>query len=482
MDPTQTFTQLEITSLKFALLAIAAVFLYYLLPFRYRLGYLVVLSCGFIASFDILLPLYLAIYAFLNFALGQLIKDSKAPKILFRIGIILNLTQLILLRYASFAVDPVLDVLNTGIKVSVLSDFIVPIGISYYTLQGLGYLINIKMGWEKPEVNFLRFFLYIIFFPKFLSGPIERSNHLLPQLTLNSRFNPSDISEGLRIALKGFFKKIIIANHLGATVTQLYSSVGDYAGNQIIILVLIQPLYLYFDFSGYTDIAVGFARTLGIQLLPNFNKPFLSENMTNFWRRFHISLSSWFNDYIFKQTSYRLRRFKEKATVIAVFLTWILFGIWHGAGWSFMILGLLQALVIYYEYRTKRVRRAMFEKIKGPIKPWIGRLFTYSFYAFSLTFFFAPDLPSVLRVFSGFPSWVGPGKISLLTEPLIFGMSFGFLFLFFEILENDYSAFYNRLYTIWTRNKMIRLVVYYSALVLILTQLNGSSTFIYEMF
>ncbi len=473
---------MEITSLKFALLAISAVFLFYLLPVRYRLGYLVILSCGFIASFDILLPLYVAFYAILNFALGQLIKNSKAPKIIFRIGIILNLTQLILLRYASFAVDPILDVLNTGIKVSVLSDIMVPIGISYYTLQGLGYLINIKMGWEKPEENFLRFFLYIIFFPKFLSGPIERSNHFLPQLTLNARFNQSDISEGLRIALRGFFKKIIIANHLGATVTQLYSSTADYAGHQIIILILIQPLYLYFDFSGYTDIAIGFARTFGIQLLPNFNKPFLSENMTNFWRRFHISLSSWFNDYIFKQASYRLRRLKGNATVIAVFLTWILFGIWHGAGWNFMVLGLLQALAIYYEYRTRRIRSTVFDKIHGPIKPWIGRFFTYSFYAVSLTFFFAPDLPSALGVFSGFLSGEGPGKLNILTEPLIFGMSFGFLFLLFEILENDFSAFYNRFYTLWMRNKMIRLVVYYSALILILTQLNGNSTFIYEMF
>ncbi len=328
------------------------------------------LSCGFIATFNIFLPFYLASYAFINYLVGRKLPTTKHKTALFRSGIILNLTQLVLLRYASFAVDPILELLGINIRASLLSEVIIPIGISYYTLQGIGYLINVKMGWEKPENSFLRFFLYLVFFPKFLSGPIERSNHFLPQLSINHKFNPSDISDGLRIALQGFFKKIIIANHLGTAVSQIYSCTGDYSGYQIVTLILIQPLYLYFDFSGYTDIAIGFSRALGINLTPNFNRPFLSENMTTFWRRFHISLSSWFNDYIFKQASFRLRKLKGNATIIAVFLTWILFGIWHGAGWNFMALGFLQALVIYYEFRTKKSRNALFSLLPGFTDSW----------------------------------------------------------------------------------------------------------------
>ena len=153
-------------------------------------------------------------------------------------------------------------------------------------------------------------------------------------------------------------------------------------GLNCILVMLIQPLYLYFDFSGYTNLALGFAKMYGIDLQPNFNRPFLSVNMTNFWRRFHISLSSWFNDYVFKQTSFRLRKMKSYATVIALFITWVLFGIWHGAGWNFMLLGFLQAFAIYYEYQTKRRRAAIFSRLPEITRKWTGRFFTYCFYGF----------------------------------------------------------------------------------------------------
>lgn len=468
--------------MKFALLAITSVFIHYLLPSKFRVGYLVLLSCSFCATYNLYLPVYIAIYAGVNFTIGQKLPSYGNNTALFRFGIFLNLTQLIFIRYASFAIDPIMGLFSAGVKVSELSGIIMPIGISYYTLQGIGYLTNVKMGWEKPEKNFLRFFLFIIFFPKFLSGPIERSNLFLPQLALNREFNSSSLSDGLRLALQGFFKKIIIANHLSNSISQLYSCTDDYMGYQIIALILVQPLYLYFDFSGYTDIAIGFARAFGINLTPNFNRPFLSENMTTFWRRFHISLSSWFNDYIFKQTSFRLRRLKGNATVIAVFLTWILFGIWHGAGWNFMVLGFLQALVIYYEFRTKKFRNSLFSLIPGYTRQLAGRMFTYSFYALSLTFFFAPDLSSALRVFSEIASPLEIQKASLLNEPLLFGLTFVVIFLLYEILQNDFNSVHSKIHLLWVNNKFVRMIVYYSALFLILTQLDGNASFIYEMF
>lgn len=473
---------MDIASLKFAFWAIVSVFIYYFLPFRFRVAYLVILSCLFCATYDIYLPVYLAVYAALNFFIAQKLPSHPSKKALFRLGIVLNLTQLILIRYASFAIDPILELFGTDIKVSVLSSIIIPIGMSYYTLQGIGYLINVKMGWEKPEKNFLRFFLYIIFFPKFISGPIERSNLFLQQFPLKNEFDSSNLTEGFRLALLGFFKKIIIANHLGNSISQLYSCTDDYMGYQIIALILLQPLYLYFDFSGYTDIALGFARAFGIKLSPNFNKPFLSENMTIFWRRFHISLSSWFNDYVFKQTSFRLRRLKGKATVIAVFLTWILFGIWHGAGWNFMVLGVLQALAIYYEFRTKNFRNKLFSLIPGYSRQLAGRLFTYCFYALSLTFFFAPDLPSVWRVFSEISSPLEIQKISLLNKSLLFSMALVVIFLLYEVLQNDFNSVYRKIHMLWVNNKAVRIIVYYAGLFLILTQLDGNASFIYEMF
>lgn len=198
---------MEITSLYFGLLSIISIFVFYLLSHKYRIIYLVFLSCCFIASYNSYLLIYTITYTLINYYFGIAISVSKYKKALFRTGIIINLSQLFILKYASFAIDPIFQIFNSNIHVSKLSEIIVPIGISYFTLQGIGYLINVKMGWEKPEKNFLHFLLYIIFFPKFLSGPIERSNHFLPQLKTNQPFNEKHVTDGLRIALFGFFKK-----------------------------------------------------------------------------------------------------------------------------------------------------------------------------------------------------------------------------------------------------------------------------------
>ncbi len=257
------------------------------------------------------------------------------------------------------------------------------------------------MGWEKPENNIFRFLLYITFYPKFISGPIERSNHFIPQLKKEIAFNEENVTSGLRTALLGFFKKVVIANQLGSYITGIYGDPGIYGGNTLLSVILVQPLYLYFDFSGYTDIAIGLSRAFGINLLPNFNRPFLAQNVTTFWKRFHMSLSLWFNDYIFKQTSFKYRKLGKYAAVLSVFLTFTLFGIWHGAGWNFMLLGFLQAVAINYEFFTRKIRYDIFSKL--PVKTGlnIGRIITYLFYGISLVFFFSPNLGKMIDFFSG---------------------------------------------------------------------------------
>ncbi len=479
---------MEIISLKFAILTIVSVFLLYAIPSRLRLGYLVLLSSGFIATYNIFLPIYIAIYSFINFIIGQRIPFSRNKKTLFRTGIIINLTQLLFLRYASFAIDPFLSLFNSNLKVSVLSEIILPLGISYYTLQGIGYLINIKMGWEKPDKHFLSFLLYIIFFPKFLSGPIERSNHFLPQITRENEFNPSNITEGFRTALLGFFKKIVIANQLAPIVTNAYANIENANELSIFILVVLQPLYLYFDFSGYTDIAIGFSKALGIDLLPNFNKPFFSENMTTFWKRFHISLSSWFNDYVFRRASFKRRKWGVYASVYALLITWTLFGIWHGAGWNFMLLGLVQALAIIFEFFTKKWRINLFSRMPDTLNKWISRFLTYLFYSFSLTFFFSPDLRTSLTLFG---SLFGISKSLLavriipfreLIQPLVFII----IILAVELLENDFKDLYTRLKAVWIANKkqgiVLRLATYYILMTLIFVYYKQTQEFIYFQF
>lgn len=483
---------MEISSLKFTILSLVSVLLFYMIKPACRVGLLTALSCGFIASYNYLLFLYIVFYALINYFLGKAIPGSNQKNTLFRVGILLNLTQLIVLKYASFAIDPFFHLLSSPIQVSKISQYIVPIGISYFTLQGIGYLVNIKMGWEKPERSFLNFLLFITFFPKFLSGPVERSNHFLPQIKTLHSFSRQNITAGFRRILLGLLKKVVIANQLSLLVNPVYNNPEASHGFVLLLAILVQPLYLYFDFSGYTDIAIGIARAFGIQLLPNFDRPFYSENVTTFWKRFHMSLAFWFNDYIFKQLSFKYRRWKTGATTFALFVTWTLFGIWHGAGWNFMILGFLQAVAITYEFYTKRGRQIIFSKIPVFWGKWIGRLFTYVFYGVSLVFFFSPDIEATASFFKrladisiSIPVTLAP---VIIADKVSFFSAVGIsIFLMLtELMSVDHRRGFEKMNIFWSNDKIsyrfLRFGVYYAVLFLIFYFEGMQAEFVYFQF
>jgi D-alanyl-lipoteichoic acid acyltransferase DltB (MBOAT superfamily) len=481
---------MDIISLNFTLLTGLSVILYYFLKPKFRIAFLGLLSCGFIASFHINLLGYVLIFTLVNYFIGLRLSDSKNKLLLYRIGIVFNVTQLILLRYASFTIDPFLNLANSNVQVSKLAEIIIPVGISYYTLQGIGYLFNLKMGWEKPEKNFFSFLVYITFFPKFLSGPIERSNHFIPQLKKEQLFDGEQISKGLRILLYGFFKKIAIANQLAPFVSNTFANLGSVDGFSLWILIILLPVYLYFDFSGYTDIAIGFAKLFGIDLLPNFNRPFFAENMTNFWKRFHISLSAWFSDYIFKQTMFKRRKWgMNNASIYALLLTWVLFGIWHGAGWNFMFLGFLQAVAIIYEYFTKKWRSRVYSKFPGYLKIWFGRIPTYLFYGTSLVFFFAPDLKSAFLLFSKlFQSNVffDVGVIDFVKNVPLSSLFFMFIIFSMELLQEDFKVVNEKILNYWkgdrVKSRLVRWTVYAMMLSVLFVLGNNVQQFIYSQF
>jgi D-alanyl-lipoteichoic acid acyltransferase DltB (MBOAT superfamily) len=426
------------------------------------------------------------VYGTINYLIGLRIPESGHKNALYRIGLFINILQLIILRYASFAIDPVFKILGTDLLASKLSEIIVPVGISYFTLQGIGYLINVKMGWEKPERKFVDFLLYITFYPKFLSGPVERSNHFLPQIKGVKVFNQTQVTLGLRIALFGVFKKVAIANQLAPFITSTYAGVNSVDGSSLWFLFLLQPLYLYFDFSGYTDIAIGLSKTMGIDLLPNFNKPFFAENVTTFWKKFHISLSSWFNDYVFRQVSFKRRKWGIYASTYAIFLTFTLFGIWHGAGWNFMILGFIQALAINYEFFTKKWRLYVFSKVPDTPRIWLGRVITYLFYCISLVFFFSPDISSTFDFFRHLFSVTNSFPAVVLNSVPLQAISFILVFLMIELLESDYCTLANRFTAVWSGSKVIsrvfRWIIYYYAIITVFVLGNEVQQFIYFKF
>jgi D-alanyl-lipoteichoic acid acyltransferase DltB (MBOAT superfamily) len=284
----------------------------------------------------------------------------------------------------------------------------------------------------------------------------------------------------------GFFKKIAIANNLAPYFLDAYSEASLMNGDMLWVILFLGPLYLYFDFSGYTDIAIGIAKALGIQLLPNFNRPFFSENMTTFWKRFHISLSSWFNDYVFRQISFRYRKWGIYASILGLLITWTLFGVWHGAGWNFMMLGFIQATAIIYEFFTKKWRHKLFSNFPEFLRKWAGRIFTYSFFAFALVFFYSPDLKTAFNFFirllgTEAPTLLGP--ISRAPYALFIYIP---VMLFLELLNNDFESVYNKLKNFWFEERkmkiLLRWALYSLIIIFILIVGNKGSGFIYVNF
>ncbi len=478
---------MEITSLIFILASTLAVFAYYLIPPRFRVWFLILLSFGFIATYSYKLLIYMVVYSLINYAIGRGIPLVRHKRNLFILGLVFNLAQLVLLKYVSFTIEPLFRLFSVETDLMSISRFIVPIGVSYFTLQGIGYLINVNLGWEKPEKNFSHFLLYMVFYPRFISGPIDRSNLFLPQLKEHRSFDAGHITEGARLVLFGVFKKVVVANQLSLIVHGAFSTLDAPDSYNLWAVVLIQPLYLYFDFSGYTDIAIGFARAFGIKIPMNFNRPFLAENMTNFWKRFHASLSAWFHDFIFMRTMFRYRKLKKQATTIALFLTWILFGIWHGAGWNFMFLGLLQALAVYYEYITRRWRGKVFNALPLILRKWSGRIFTYVFYSISLVFFFAPDMKSALLLFSSLPQSGGPLPVDFEPLNLAIALASILLILGLEVIQEDFKHIGARITSFWEGRRNIeigfRWLVYYGLIVLLMAFSNSVvQEFVYFQF
>lgn len=477
---------MDIVSIEFPALVLASVLLYYLIPHRFRTLLLTLLSGAFIVSLNYVLLPYVLVFSAFNYYFGIRISRAENKIPVYRFGIVVNVLQLIILNYATFTIDPVFQLFDSSIKVSQISSIIVPIGISYYTLQGIGYLINIKMGWEKPERDFLAFILYITFFPKFLSGPVERSNHFLPQLKEEKQFELGGVAMGLRIALFGYLKKVAIANQMAPFIVGAFSDLNSADGSSLLLLVFILPVYLYFDFSGYTDIAIGFARMFGINLLPNFNRPFTAENVTMFWKKFHISLASWFGDYIFRQTVFKRRKWGNYASMYALLITWVLFGIWHGAGWNFMVLGFLQALAINYEFFTRKWRYKVMSKLPKFFRRWTGRVLVYVFYGISLVFFFSSDLESTFLFLSKIFSGTGLDVRNIMMQIPLSAIILILFFMVLEIMEEDYSSISDRLKLYWSGegywNRIFRWSTYSFVISILFVTGNEVQQFIYVQF
>ena len=330
----------------------------------------------------------------INYWLGILIQrtDSKQrKKAFFYLSLLVNLSVLIFFKYWNFLIQNLFSFfgwlhLNNSASAPFL-DIALPIGLSYYIFQTIGYITDIKRGTIEAETNFYRFTLFTIYFPKLLVGPIERANHFLPQLKRKISFDKENITEGAKRIAWGLFKKLVVADRIAIYHSKVIITLQHQSGGTIFLASVLYTFQVYADFSGYTDIALGTARMFGFNLMENFKRPLLAKNVGDFWRRWHISLSSWVNDYIFNPIALSYRDWRQWGVFYALFVSFVVIGIWHGAAWTYVFFGILQAIALIYETATRRTRKRISKKINSKVYNTISILFTFLFVTFSLIIF-----------------------------------------------------------------------------------------------
>jgi D-alanyl-lipoteichoic acid acyltransferase DltB (MBOAT superfamily) len=277
---------------------------------------------------------------------------------------------------------------------------ILPIGISFYTFQTLSYTIDVYRGKKEAERHLGVFALYVAFFPQLVAGPIERSTRLLPQFFRKYYFDYRRVTDGLQLMLWGFFKKLVIADRLAVYVNQVYNNPADYHGVPLILATYFFTFQIYCDFSGYSDIAIGAAQVMGYNLMENFKRPYFSKSITEFWRRWHISLSSWFRDYLYIPLGgNRVHKWRWYYNIIAVFL---LSGLWHGANWTFVVWGGLHGFYILFSLWTDNLRNKISSFLHTSRFPTIQKLFkvfiTFHLVVFAWIFFRANSISDAFLI------------------------------------------------------------------------------------
>lgn len=275
---------------------------------------------------------------------------------------------------------------------------LLPLGISFYTFELLSYVIDVYRGTLRAERDFSKLLLFVAFFPKLVAGPIERGTNLLPQFDVPGRFEYGRITDGLKLMAWGFFKKLVVADRLSPLVQKVYETPSDFDGVTLTLATVLFAFQVYCDFSGYSDIAVGAAETLGYRLNRNFDRPYFATSIQDFWKRWHISLSTWLTDYVY--TPLTRSRFLKLSWyhkfLASLFLTFIVSGLWHGAQWTFVAWGALHGTYLVSSMLTQKVRRKMVARFKLNRVPVVHRVlrtvFTFTLVCISYIFFRAESM------------------------------------------------------------------------------------------
>lgn len=394
-------------SIPFVVLFITVFLLYYLVKKPLLKKVILLLgSAGFIGYFHISFLIIALVVALITYLLGFKIAKAREKKNigwLYLSSVLLIIFIWIAFRYPVLIGDfanYLLSFLHIHSRVPEHS-ILVPLGISFYSFQAISYLTEIYWEEIEPEDNFMDFSIYMLFFMKFLSGPIERPDSFLLQVKEDKSFNYDLVVYGLKLFFLGLMKKTLIADNLAPCIEDVYGSLNDYTGVQLVVIMLMYPIQLYADFSGYTDMALGGAMMFGYKLMNNFDRPFISKTTTELWRRWHISLSSWVRDYVYLPLTSTIRSWGKAGVSLSLFISFVVVGVWHGTNWNFVIYGSIQGLIIIYEMYTADFHNKISKTTIGSkVYNAYAILITFLLFAFSLIFFRADNLTDALYYIS----------------------------------------------------------------------------------
>lgn len=455
------------TSIAFCLFFLVVVSLYYILPVKLRWIWLLVSS---ILYFIITSPGFLyvpVIIIFITWWAGIKIETAPTKKRATQVFILALLTH--------FAVWMTFKFIEPDISKGI----ILPLGISFIILQAIGYLIEIKRGNHAAEKNPGYLATYLLFFPKLGGGPVERAHHFIPQLRRANSFKFEDINEGLKLIAWGLFKKLVIADRLSIYVNTVLNNYQNESGITVLVGSALYVFQLYADLSGYTDMARGLARILGFQLVINFNQPLFANSVTKLWKNWHMSLTSWFMDYIYKPITNGGQTTDVRKVAFGLCITFVLLGIWHDNTINFVIFGFLQALILFLEFITSDVRNTLRKNIPPLLINFAGIAFTFLFFTFSLIFFRTPTPGEAFGILNRILHLDGP--VNNDNQSLILFSLFGIFFLI--ALDTKRRYFTNWNFLSGNRLWLVRNSYYFLLIIIILLAgvLDGES-FIYLQF
>jgi alginate O-acetyltransferase complex protein AlgI len=460
--------------------------LYFLIPHQWRWLHLLIASCVFYCAF---IPAYILILFFtivIDYIAGILIE--KAPtekrKRYLIVSIVANVGVLAVFKYYNFFIDNIntlLQQMQVTTHALPLLDIILPIGLSFHTFQAMSYTIEVYRGKQKAEKHFGIYALYVMFYPQLVAGPIERPQNVLHQFYEHHHFNLQRVSKGLRMMLWGFFMKVVIADRLSLYVNAVYNNPDQHNGSSLLLATLFFSIQIYCDFAGYSNIALGSAKVMGFDLMMNFKRPYFARSISEFWSRWHISLSTWFRDYLYIPLGGN--KVPVSRWYFNLFFVFLVSGFWHGANWTFIIWGGLNGLYLIFAVVSQAFRTRL-NVVTGITKaPFLFKIFqiatTFLLCAFAWIFFRANNATDAFLVIKKIFTEAGP-VVSLNRSQFPYSILGIVLLLAAEIREEYYP---NRLSLLSNGNSYIRYGTYVvlTLMILMLGVFDGGQ-FIYFQF